>query len=104
MKRVGLGLIGTVVVFLVLHSLGYRDDAGFLSGSRVSSPLGGVVYVLSYFATVVAVPVVMMGVAIFWLWERRPPRERRGQRLEPGRPHGVRAQRNPTKSFRFDGG
>jgi hypothetical protein len=60
----------TLVSFAVLHVLGFREDAGFLSGTHVGSVLGGVVYVLSYFAAVVAAPVAMIAAALLWVGGR----------------------------------
>jgi hypothetical protein len=59
--------IVTLVGFAALHVLGFREDAGFLSGTHVGSTAFGIVYVLSYFAAVVAAPVALIAAALLWI-------------------------------------
>jgi hypothetical protein len=54
----------TLLFFGVLSLLGMREDAGFLSGTHVPSLVGGLLYVAAYFATILAVPVVMLAAAL----------------------------------------
>lgn len=61
------------VVYLSCHLLGWREHVGFLSGTWAPGETGesvllmGVLYVLSYFGFVLAVPILVLGAAIFRL-------------------------------------
>ena len=67
MKRL-LSLAAAAVLALgLVHWLGLRDDVAVLSGSRVASPIGGVLYALIYFAVVLGAPVAVLGAAGLWL-------------------------------------
>ena len=63
-------------VYWLLHLLGWREQVGFLSGNFPSGSgarwplLQGVVYLLSYFAFVLAVPILVLAAGIFSVFSR----------------------------------
>ncbi len=62
-----------VVVYVVLHLLGWRQYTCFLSGTIAPGAVGtrhammGVFYVFAYFGFVLAVPILLLASAIFSL-------------------------------------
>ena len=67
-----------VMVFAVLHLLGWREDTSILAGAvagpgqnvRVHAVMG-MTYAAAYFATVVLVPIVVIAAGILWGLLRR---------------------------------
>lgn len=74
---------GLTLLYWALHLVGLRDYATVLSGGLPSAdasphvaPILGVVYVLSYFAWVIMVPVLVLASGVLWallrLFPERP--------------------------------
>jgi hypothetical protein len=62
-------------VYAVLHLCGLRQDAAFLSGTPVGgtlATLGGITYVLFYFAAVVLAPILVIAAGVLRLLTRSP--------------------------------
>ena len=91
-----LGFLAVAAVlaasYWVLHLVGWREQVGFLSGNFPSGTgarwplLQGVVYLPSYFAFVLGVPILVLGAGIFSALLRLP----RGR-------HRVRASTHPAR-------
>jgi hypothetical protein len=60
MKRLLAMTAIALLAFAALHLFGFRQDVAVLSGSRVPSAIGGVLYGLSYFGVVVGAPIVLL--------------------------------------------
>ena len=64
------------LLFAVCHVLGWREYTGFLSGNSLTEGQAarGIAYALAYFSFAVAVPIMVLASAIFWLllgpWRR----------------------------------
>ncbi len=86
--------IATVLagVYCLLHLLGWREQVGFLSGNFPSGTgarwplLQGVVYLFSYFAFVLAVPILVLAAGIFSALLRLPPGGKLKGRGQTGSP------------------
>jgi phosphotransferase system glucose/maltose/N-acetylglucosamine-specific IIC component len=64
-----------VVAFCVAHAFGLREYTSFLNGTAGSVELGnklsaflGLIYLLLYFATVLLVPILILGALLASLW------------------------------------
>lgn len=65
-------------VYAVLHLCGLRHDASFLSGTPVGgtlATLGGLTYVLFYFAAVVLAPILVIAAGVLRLFSGAPAKE-----------------------------
>lgn len=70
-----LGALIAVMVLLVVHVLGMREDVSVLSGTASAggsaSALPGVAYVLAWFAALIVAPILALGALFDLLIERR---------------------------------
>lgn len=64
-----------VLAFSVAHAFGLREYTSFLNGTAGSVELGyelsallGLIYILLYFATVLLVPILILGALLASLW------------------------------------
>jgi hypothetical protein len=77
MKRLLVVAATLTLLFGALHLLGYRQDVAFLSGTAVPSVVGGMAYVVLYFAVVVVVPILVLAAVFLAVTSRL---QRTGQR------------------------
>ncbi|MGV3755985.1 MAG: hypothetical protein ACO1QS_11435 [Verrucomicrobiota bacterium] len=79
-KRIWM-LCGTVsgailILFLVLNLLGWRENMTILTGTvppgsdRAAASIKAVAFMLSYFASVLVVPILLLATGISYLWLR----------------------------------
>lgn len=65
-----------LVLFLVLNLLGWRENMTILTGTvppgsdRAEASIKAVAYMLSYFASVLVVPILLLATGISYLWVR----------------------------------
>jgi hypothetical protein len=71
-----------VLVFLLCHSLGWREHTTFISGSEVAvdadrglSILGGVAYMAAYFGAVLLSPILLLAGFVLKLWNNVVPKD-----------------------------
>lgn len=63
-------------LFLVLNLLGWRENMTILTGTvppgtdRAEASIKAVAYMLSYFASVIVVPILLLATGISYLWGR----------------------------------
>lgn len=81
-------VILSLLVFGILHLLGWREYASFLNGTTGSldvnpetAALLGILYVLAYLATIVVAPILLIAAAIQYSFRRFRSRPR--QRATP---------------------
>lgn len=79
----GLAVRALVValVFVLCHSLGWREHTTFISGSEVAvdsdrglSILGGVTYMAAYFGAVLVSPILLLAAIVLKLWNNIVPK------------------------------
>lgn len=79
----GLAVRAIVValVFVLCHSLGWREHTTFISGSEVAvdsdrglSILGGVTYMAAYFGAVLVSPILLLAAVVLKLWNNIVPK------------------------------
>jgi predicted benzoate:H+ symporter BenE len=65
-----------LVLFIILNLLGWRENMTILTGTvppgsnRAMASVKAVAYMLSYFGSVLIVPILLLATGISWLWVR----------------------------------
>ena len=73
------GAVALLVIWLVLHALGWRECVSVLSGTLPdhwnweAAVLAAISYLLAYFGVVLVAPALLLSVLFRWLWKRFRP-------------------------------
>ena len=72
--------LALLILYGICEILGWREETTFISGTPTSAESGtdtsiifGVIYLFTYFAAVLAAPVLLLGAGILSIWQRISP-------------------------------